>query len=58
MTAIPIPGTVLLEKPGYGNVLKLTLKGYMPLIDEYDSLAGFIDTLTLSNISILLTGIS
>jgi hypothetical protein len=34
MTAIPMPGTLLLEKPGYGRVLKLTLKGYIPLIEE------------------------
>jgi len=34
MTAKPMPGTLLFEKPGYGKVLKLTLNGYMPLIDE------------------------
>ena len=34
MTAMPMPGALLLEKPGYGKVLKLTLNGYIPLIEE------------------------
>ena len=58
MTAIPMPGALLLERPEYGKVLKLTLKGQIPLIDEQDCLVGVTDTLSLSISVTFLTGIS
>jgi hypothetical protein len=30
MTAMPMPGVVLVEKPGYPISVNLTLKGYIP----------------------------
>ena len=56
MTAMPMPGLLLLENPGYARFSNLTLKGYIPLIDAYDCLVGVTDILILSTSVTFLTG--
>ena len=56
MTAKPMPGALLLDRPEYGKVLKLTLKGQIPLTDAQDCLVGVTNTLSLSTSVTFLTG--